>query len=389
LPYNNTYEVDRAFINISINDLQSGLPITDLATVTIAGIGQFNTTTGNIIIRNSSIAPDSYTMTTFVSGYDLNLFNFEYTALQERVITINMANETGENIVDWIATVLDPFYNTIIGADTRLLEYDAVNDSFTEIDSCVTNANGRCVYSVELGVKTYIITATKTIDGKTFNAQSSESGEVIFFDQDTVNLFLNIQPDYYVDPELDLAIWYYNDTLVNSTGGDYLANISYLTAYYRDDNSITHTVCVDYYYLDGLVKTHVEGSCDTGISGIVNVNGGRVFDTSFTYIAEISVVQEGGNKKVEYSFDYQRVGGLEDQAGVLAPYIIIALILFTLGLSLYMKNILIFAIGIIPEMIFMIALLPSYWDWKITSLLIFLCSILIFLTRKQESNQSV
>ena len=389
LPYNNTYGVDRAFFNITIRDVQTGQLLTQNATVTIGGVGQYTTNTGNLIIRDSSIEAGNYVITTFVAGYDLNTRNVDYTAQEEERLTISMVNETGENIGDWIVTVLDPFYNEFLGADTRLLEYDPANDVYNEIDSCITNSNGRCVYSVEIGIKKYVVTASGDIEGLDYFAQSSESGEVIYFDQDTVNLFLNLQTQLYVSPDLDLDIWYYNETLVNATGGDENANLSYLSAQFLDSEGNSHEVCIDYYYIEGLNKELATTVCASGSSGIVKVMGGYILDRSYTWIAEITLVKTGGEKEVVYSFTYQKEDGLEFQLGILSRFLIILILILMLVISLWLKNILIFGVGTIAVQPFIIAMLPSYWDWKIASVIIVLSIVLIYLTRKTESLQSV
>lgn len=380
-PINISREIERTKLNITIYDVSNSSLITQLVDITIQGIGTFNTTTGNIIIINPNITANNYTMFTVSNGYRLTQQTFSYSGTQNTNVNIYMLPTNDTNAGNLIAIVYDEFYNTQSAVDVRLLEYNGVLDSNIEVGQCYSNSNGECYFGIELGVKSYIITATKTIDGVTYTAQSSPTGEIIFIDNYEIELFLFTEAQFEVDTELGLYANIYNKTLVN--------NVSYLTAQYYDIYNNNHTVCIEYSWLNGLNTTSLTKNCISGASGTVNVLNGYLLNRSRNNLVEVYTQVDGIKQTTLFSYIYTSDESLEQKAGYMGIYIILLAFIIALGISIHAKNIILFGIFDIILSIVGTIIFPSLIDWKIAAVIIMLGIFIIYMGRKIEGNQIV
>lgn len=385
-PLNESYLISPATLNITIRDQDTGNLITASTILTIVGIGEFNVTGGNLIIRNGSIVADTYTAYAFSDGYATGQTSFEYNAREVENIQIFLLNSTESTTGSLSVIIFDEVFNTQANVDTRLLQYFPETNSFIEVNQCFTNSNGECIFSIVVGEKLYKVTASTTVAGETLIGQSSENGEIIFIDDYQIEIHLFSDISYSAPDLLGFSITPQNTTLIQ--------NISYLTGVWRDIYSNSHQVCIRYSSINNTIITPLSNglNCASGISGEINVLGGynltTILETNDVYV-ELFVNETDGNEVVYFSDIYISEKSFEKRAGALAPYIIMVLFTCMIGLMLYLKNTYIFGIGTIIVSIICRRLLPTYFTWETVTAMIVLSLALFYLSRKKEGNIEV
>lgn len=378
LPINITYSLNPASIYVRLFDRETETLITKPATLSIVGVANYSTTNGTIHISDVSLVPRQYIAIATATGYITEQTTFTFSNQDNISLDIYLFNATSENIGSLIVQVYDDFYNLITGANTKLLEYRPVDNSFVEVAQCYTNTNGECIFSVELNTKFYIVQSSIVINNRLYTAQSTDTGELVKLDNSIIGLHLKTTEGFQVDELFDLVITPSNTSLVGNT--------SYLTATFSDYSNIDHTVCIAYYIRDGLNEILVAGpTCVTGSAGIVNYAGGYSLDRSYTYVAKIYVVDSYGKKVTYYSYNYEALAGsLADAFGIYLKPLILFLLLCLLAVSIYLKNIQIFAIGSIPLSLLTLVWLPNLIGGITVTFIIIIDICIIYLSRKRE-----
>lgn len=385
-PLNVSYNISPATLNITIRDQSTGDLITASTILTIVGIGEFNVTGGNLIIRNGSISAGTYTAYAFSAGYATGQTSFEYDAREVEDVEIYLLNSTESTTGSLSVIVFDEVFNTQANVDTRLLQYFPSSNSFIEVNQCFTNSNGECIFSIIVGEKLYKVTATTTVGNEVLTGQSSQNGEIIFVDEYQIEIHLFSDITYTAPDLLGFSIDAQNITLIS--------NISYLTGVWSDIYSNSHQVCIRYNYINNTLIIPLSGglNCASGISGEINVLGGynltAVLATSDVYV-ELFVNDTNGDETLYYSTTYSSTRSFQSHAGDLAPYLLIILWTTVLGLMLYLKNVYIFGVGNIIASILSISFLPTYFGWETVSAMIVLSFVLFYLSRKKEGNIEV
>lgn len=378
-PKEYNFTINRATLTINIYDTETDQLITDNVTVSVANLFTVTTTNGTVFIENVSIVSGTYDAIAESTNYFTQLKSFTYTNQEELTVSIYMTNRTSPDIGSLVVNVFDNYYNYIVGANTKLLEYKTSSNSFVEVSQCFTNSNGECIFNVELGTKLYIVTTEKTIDGVAFSAQSTSTGELIKVDNTLIELHLSTAEAFTANELIGLDIVVTNTTLIN--------NVSYLTATFNDVNNLDHTVCIGYYIENGLNEIEQNTTCVTGSAGIVNAAGGYLLDRDYTWVVKVYVLLDSGTKQQYDSYRYDAVEGtFENEWGdYIVKIIILALLLGILALSISMKNMVVFAIGTIALSPLAIVLKPGTIGGVTLSFIIVLDLCILYLSGKKQT----
>ncbi len=278
-----------------------------------------------------------------------------------------------------IVQVSDDNFNLLVGANVKLLEYKATVDSFVEVAQCFSDTNGECVFDVELDTKFYIIQATFIDGDNVLTAQSTENGQLIKLDQTIIEIRLTTSKQFEVEDTFNLIITPSNTELVGNT--------SFLTATFNDNTNKNHTVCIAYYFLNGINEVELNETCVTASAGIVNAVGGFLLvDRDFTHIAKIYVIREDGTKLIYNKYTYPALGekSFLSSFGLFVDILIFAALLFLLGTALYIKNIKVFAIGAIVLSPLSLSIKPFWIGGTTMVFIILLCISIIYLTSKKQ-----
>lgn len=373
-------------INLTLKDTVTNEPITGETSVEFYfnALGYNiikNTTDGNIFANglpagNVRITAQNDLYATATQFNTLNTTNGEY------YYTMYMSNLTDADLGSLFVYMQDQDYYAIKGADTRLLQYFPNEAEFIEVAQCYSNSNGECVFNIKLGTERYIITAQATIDGQIITAQSSETGDYYNIDNTEIDLFLQYKPEFELPDNFGLSVTSYNTSLVGNT--------SYLNAYFIDINGNTHTVCIRYDYIDNYTRYEADKECTSGSSGTVNFAGGKILNRNYTYIATVYTQDAENNTIKEYdSFRYPLLEGFSEIFTEFLYPLLIAAIALLLGISIMLRNIIIFPIGMIPITLVSIGIKPDVFSPIFGSIIIVWCVGIAYLARKQSDNEAI
>lgn len=362
-------------LTVNIYDRETDALITNPVLVNVQGFGNFSTSTGTLIIENLTPTVDTWSVIASSSGYNTEVKAVELTDWASTTTSIYLANSTSTALGNLIVQVYDEFYNLITGANTKLLEFDAATNSFIQVSQCYTDTNGECIFDVELGTKFYIVQTSAVINGQLLEAQSTQNGQVIKLDNTIIELHLRTSerftaPDYY-----SLQIAAYNTTLVGNT--------SYLTAIFNDGRNLNHSVCVGYFVRIRQTDNQVTETCINGSAGIVNKVGGYLLDRDYEYVAKIYTRDVG--MSVYYQYVYSKIEGtLRTEWGFYLKPIILFMLLAILGVSLYLKNILIFSVGSSLISLLSVSIYPGLLG-AVTVTIVIIINVCIFYMAKRKT----
>lgn len=370
------------YTNLTINviDRETNLHVESLSQITIVDQGNYSTDTGILNIDTFSVDPGPYSLIASNPDYNTQQTEFTLTDMDSTNVSIYLVNATSTGTGNLIVTVYDSFYNYQEGANTKLLEYKPTLDSFVEVAQCYTNTNGECIFDIELDTKFYIVTTSIIIDGVLYSAQSTTSGEIIKIDNTVIELHLATAQGFIADDLFDLRIYPFNTTLVN--------NVSYLTAYFDDISNHNHTVCIGYFLQNFANQIELNRTCVNGTSGIVNYADGYTLNRNYTYVAKI-FVQQTDRVRVFWEKVYEALeGSFKSEYGALVKPIIILLLLISLGLGIYLKNLGVFSVLAIIIATVSKVIYPTLLG-NITLVVIYIFCLLIFyfIKRKTEVGQ--
>ncbi len=366
------------FTNLTVNifDVETDFLLTQNVEIALRDFGNFTTSTG-ILNVNFTTEPGPHLVTASSSGYVTNQKEFTLTDINSTTVNMFLINSTSGNVGNLIVNIFDEFFNFIQGANVKLLEYDPGPDSFVEISQCFSNTNGECIFNIELNTKFYIVQATAIRDGEVLFAQSTETGEIIKLDNTVIELHLTTSEQFDLEDIFDLIITPTNTTLIDNT--------SFLTATFSDFTNTIHTVCIAYWLDQGLNDILLNSTCVTASAGIVGYANGFLLDRDLTYMARIYVNATNGRSTIYNEYIYEKLKGtFSSEFGFYAKLIIMALILGILGISIYLKNINIFAAGTILISFAIPFLQPNLIGGTTTVFIIILSLCILFLANKKK-----
>jgi len=364
-------------LTIRVYDRVTDTLITSPTSLYISGWGNTTTSTGIQNIPHFPTTTNIWTLLAESTGYVTDQKQFVLTDRDSTSVDIFLINDTPDTVGNLIVQVFDEFYNYIVGANVKLLEYNTELDSFVEVSQCFSDSNGECIFDVELNTKYYIAQATYTDNGVVSSAQSTSDGQLIKIDNTIIELHLRTTQGYELPDTYDLVITPQNTSLVGNT--------SYLTAIFDDPSNTQHTVCIAYYTLNGFNEVEQSTTCVTASAGIVNYAGGYLLDRSFSWIAKIYVLEDNGQVTVYNSYRYDALEDtLSSSFSFLLRPILFAILLAMLALSLYLKNMKIFAFGTMGFAPLSLYWLPNWIGGITMSFIIILCICILYLTGKRQ-----
>lgn len=365
------------FTNLTINifDRETETLILQNVEVVIAGEDNYSTTTGTINVPDFSTLPGPYTAYASSSGYVTGQKAFLLTDSNSTIIDIYLINSTSPNVGNLIVNIFDEFFNLIVGANVKLLEYKPGIDSFVEVEQCFSNTNGECIFGVELNTKFYIVQATANLSGVDYFGQSTDRGELIKIDNTLIDIHMTRADTFTGPSDFDFIIIPTNTSLVG--------NISFLTATFNDPNNNEHTVCIEYYFRRGTNDISLASpTCVTATAGIVNAAGGFILDPSITNVAKIYVT-DGGGFALYAEYVYAGDDSFSAKFGGFVKYIVLGLWLALLTLAIWLKNMGIFGAGSIILSLSIPWFQPNLIGATTTVFIILLSIIIIAMANKR------
>jgi len=258
---------------------------------------------------------------------------------------VYLLNATGSNIGNLVINTLDEFSRTLSNSVVKLLEYNDDDLRFIQVSECRTNSNGECIFGVELNRKTYIATATKSINSVIYYGQSSQEGELLLEDPSIRDISLKL-----LDP---FTTQVYNN-LVITIEETFLNDVSNIDVDFFTKDGLNTEVCVKYYQTDiGNEQLVYEECVDTSAS-IQTITTNVALNRSNTYRADITQ-SYGSQLYLIDSYVYNSDSSLEfnlDANNYIEPFLIF-LFVAVLSFSLYTKNI---------SMFFFVSTILIWWN---------------------------
>lgn len=344
------------------------------------GVFNVTTNTGQYIFNNITIVEDSYTLVAISDNYFTEQKTVTFTNQENLTLEFYMLNITGDNTGSHFVTVINEFFIEQPEAIVKLLEVDLVTNEAKEVSECLTNSNGECFFGVELGVKKYVFTGSKIIDGVLNTDTTSRDGFFINVDNDITKLFLKIRDDYIASEITDLTISI-DDNILNINQGE--TNTTSINVSFVTESSSTAVVCVDYYTVSNNEKTLDSYECVSGASGLITST--KELNRSNDY--NIQVYQVSGSLKVVY-FDknvnninsFEQIATQEEWLSplILVPYVLI------LALAFWARRIMWFWIGAIVTSWALVAWLPSIMLTSVAVIITFVCIFEMVISMKKR-----
>lgn len=378
LPFNQTYNISRANINVSIYDETTSLLITENITLSITGIGSFVTNNGTLLLENVSFTNTTYTIYATSENYSSNQKSFTYTNQEQLDISIFLIPLTYSKLATIYVNAYDSYLDVASGADLRLQKLNPLTSTFEEVAQRTTSSSGSTAFQVLLDENVYRIYGTYEYGGIIYETYSIEEGEVFYADQQIVPIYFNTVLSFTTDRFEDLNIQVYNKTLIN--------NVSYHEVYYYDYAGLDHTVCLEYSYMNGLIKKSSLINCSTSSSGTINYDSGYALNRSYTWIVDV-YVQEGDFKRYYYTEKYPQTGSFQDIFSIIIKALIGFSFLALIVVSLYLERIDIFAYLSIFLSLFWLAITPSYLSVTFVGLNIVMSYFILDLSKKKNSSE--
>lgn len=380
LPFSENFQINRTNLNFTFRDAVNSSLIEEDLTVIISGIGQFNVSVGFLNISNISLANQEYTVSAVGTNYFYNQKTFTFTNQENLDVDLFLFNRNETNLGLVTVEVVDGANYFISEADVRMQEYNADSDSFTEVAQSITNSNGQAFFRVLLEEKAYRFLAIKEIDDITYTGYSTQDGAVIYNDGELFTITLDTISEFVENPVDNLQVNVFNVTLVN--------NVSFHQVQFLDPDGTSHTVCLEYLYINGLNEDSLLKLCETGASGTISQTGGYSLNRNYTNIVEV-YVQEDTYKRYFYRQVYPSIESFENLFTILIKPIIAMLILAVLSIALYWNRIDVFVYGSIIINALWTIIVPSYVTGTFLSLHIILSLFVLYLAKQRSAAESV
>lgn len=370
IPYNENFSISRTNLFINIYDREDSTLLTGVdVEVFMQGVFNYTTSNGTLVLNNLTVAADDYTLVAVAEGYYTEQITTAFTNQDNLTINFYLLNTTGTNTGSHFVNVINEFSVTQPDTLVRLLELDLVTDTAKQVSECISNNNGECFFGVELGVKKYIITGTKIIDGQTYSDSTNEEGIFINIDNDITELFLKVASIFSTTSLTDLSYEIednlrdiYND-LTNTTN----INITFSTV-----NNDATTLCLDYYIFSNNTLTLDDYSCVVSSTGLIQSS--KALNRSNNY--RIQAYQlESGYKIIIYSKNVMADISLEQRLKtdeLLSPFVLLPFIAL-LALSFWARRIMWFWIGTPIIAWIELAVFPSIMLLSVCVIITFIC----------------
>lgn len=384
--FNLSHLITPITINVTLKNTETGNVIYDNVSVEFYMLDAsytnlISTTNGSVLLSGVPVGDlrISATSSLYTTSTQLNTITNNNNSY---FYTVYMSNKTSTGLGKLYVYIQDEDYYAIKGSDTRLLKYFSDLGEYLEVEQCYSNSNGECVFNINLGTDRYIVTSSATLNGEVVSAQSSTVGDFYPIDNTEIDLFLKYRPEFNLPDEWGLSVTAYNTSLVG--------NVSYLNAYFIDSNSNSNTVCIRFDYVLQFVRTEVSKECTTGISGTVAFTSPVLLDRNYTYIATIFTQDEDNNVITVYeTYQYGKLQGFTTSFSDYLVPIIIVMMAGLLGLSIMLRNITIFPIGMIGVVPISIFLKPTLFNGLFDSMIIVWCIGVLYLARKKSGSEEI
>jgi len=361
-------------INVDVYDRSTEQLITQLTELYFFNVLNDTSYSGQFIITNQSIIAGDYTLQVVSNGYGTEQQAFTFTSQSNVTVDFYLINLTEANAGTLFVSVIDEYYRVIQDAKVELLEYNPSSKSYILVSECQSNSNGECTFNIELNVKTYIIRASKTIDGRLYTASTSDFGEIIKTDEEVRNLFLRLTQTFEPSPTTNLDI---------SVSETFINNISTIYIDFSTTDNFNTEVCVEYFQNFNNYDTSIYTQCVTSSSGYVATP--VLLNRSNSYSASVYQLHDSVKYPIK-GYNYPSLNTFSEKAKAVgwdkALILFFWVIIIVFGLA--SKNItMTFVLAIILSWV-EIAMFPNTAKVSASALKTVISLLLIIIARKKE-----
>lgn len=387
------FNISTTTITVNIYDRSTLVLLNQTVDINLVGLANQTTSNGTTVFQDISFSSGDYLIQAISSGYYTAQKTFTYNNEQDIIVDIYMLNESAAGTTTLVVPIIDEFFNVIQDADTRLLQYDPTIFGFIEVAQCFSNSNGECKFLIEEGIKTYIVTTSKTIDNILFTAQSSENGEIflqdisdgtpitgeIYLRQLVLKLSSNLNTPSSIGLNM-IVPDNESDTIVSENTTSTVINIP---VQFSTDTGLSYTVCLEIYRTNGLSFNQEFLDCATGSSGIIpTVN--IILNNDFNYEARVTI-EFDGNKEIYKTYKYKSnesfIALLVDQ-NLVSPVIILFWVIL-LSTCLYLRSIGIWVKGAWILSVIQIGIFQNYLVASSSVIIILINIGVLYISKKQ------
>jgi len=367
---NLTTNVTQSVITLIIYDRETNTVLTGLTEITLIATtgGSGNTTTGYLNISNINFINEEYQIIATHSGYLTETIYFTYNNqenLNKEIYLLPSNSSEAGTINLQVETSGAEF---VEGAICVAAEWDSDISGFRSVAEGLTNINGITTLNIELNIKSYKFTCSKS------GVSSSTESQIIQSTETTIPIILDVSIGVRPD-----------DTFGGITGS--LTNVSL-----NDTHQLITFNWFDVYNLDNtgqLAVYRVRGTTKTliGTAQQSSSNPGELFvivdiNQSYRIQVEGSIIDTGNGEIVLGTILYLPSSDIsvslsEYGLDLLVPILFI-IIGIAIGLSLQPQNIYISAIAVIGMVWLSVAIVPSVISTTVALFVTAISSIILW-----------
>ena len=388
IPFNVSYNISRVNVTVNIYYRTNETVFNREAQVVLTEVFNSTTSNGSIFTNNVTIINGEYILYVSSDGYNTEAKTITYTSQESLNISVYLLENNNSNSGTLTVQTVDIAKSFMEGAKVSLKEYDVISKSYKEISECITNSDGECKLLIEVNTKSYIISASKVVNGNTLYGEADpeifkndvSGGEEVIFSEEVRTLTLTYTDDFKLNDIYNLN---YNivETFSNVT------NISKIVTTFNTLDGTNIKICTQYYRYELGIKTNMSNGlyCIDSSSGIVTPLIDFVLNRSYTYVAEVYIDSENGKSVLE-SFRYSSINSLEElfKINAILPYFIIFLWVGIIVVGLLTKNMALTGGLAIALSWLEFIMFPSIIILSVTAFKTVLSLIFIFNSRKKE-----
>jgi hypothetical protein len=393
-----TYTFNLSITNIIVNiyDRTTGNVLSGTSvTVNILGLANQTTTTGQVIFQNYSFAIGNYSVQAISTGYGTEQKDFYYSGQANATVNLYLLLESLNTTSTLYVPVTDEFDNVLANADVRLLEYDVSIFGFKEVSQCYTDSNGECRFLVEVGIKTYIVTGQKVINGILYTDQSSADGETFqpeisggeeILGRDIIRALKLKITDTIVTPDFyGLTISApanENATIVSENSTSTVIEVP--VSFTATDN-LAYTVCVEVYrFTNSTISSVISPICTTGSSGILPTSP-ITLNNDYNY--QVWITAESGNNDVVVYRKYYYYSNTSFFATMVEKHYVNPMVMFfwsiLLAFAIYLRSISTWVYGAWGLSVLQLAIFPGYLFASATVTIILINAGVLYMSKRQ------
>lgn len=350
---NTTFNVTPAQIIVNIFNRETGAVFLLSTDVTIFGLGNLVTSTGQAIFQDFNFVPGDYEVEAVSTGYYTEQQTFTYSGESNAIINLYLLDFTLNNTATLIVPTTDEWDNVLGGVDVRLQEYDSSILGFKQVSQCLSNSNGECQFLIEQSTKSYRIIGTIIINDITYTATNpleEGTGEtflpIISGGEEILGLDIIRQLKLKISDTLAPATFLGLTITAPLTAPETILSENSTTTVinvpidFLSSSGLSYTVCFDVFVTSGSRYTSViTPVCTTGASGILptaNVS----LNNDFDYEAVITVEFDGVTETFRsYPYPNEKSFAQILLNDALVPNAVMFFWTILLALSMYMRNI--------------------------------------------------